>query len=220
MVLKNWMRLLRVVFGSPAEFLACYSTRLGAGALFCPTRTQFAAGDHLLLDLGFPGLTGRTFLRGEAHTAGDGLGGWVRLDRTESRAHRFLLALARGDSPDEPIVRCHIRMPVALPVDCRVDEIDEPDGDRLIGRTHDIGGGGVFIVSDSPPAVGTRVRVVLGPTFDLGERFSLDGRVAWIGLHEGERGFAVRFDRGGVEAQRLRITLRRACETGRVEFAV
>jgi hypothetical protein len=106
-----------------------------------------------------------------------------------------------------------------LPVDCRVDEVDEPATERLVGKTQDVGGGGVFIRSDSPPAVGTRVQVVLGPTSDSGDRFSLEGRVAWIGRHVDEQGFAVRFDRGGGEAQRLRTMLRRARETGRFAFA-
>jgi Tfp pilus assembly protein PilZ len=217
---RMWMRLLTVAFGSPAEFLACYSTRLSAGALFCPTRASFRVGEDLYLEVGFPGLPNRSILRGQAHTASSGLGGWVGLDPSEARTRDFLVGCARGEAPDEPIERGHVRIPAALPVDCRIDELDEPSsGERLVGETQDVGGGGVFIRSTQPPAVGTRVQLVLGPTSDSGTCFALDGRVAWIGSQGGGRGFAVRFDRGGGDAQRLRTMLRRAWETGRVAFA-
>jgi Tfp pilus assembly protein PilZ len=212
------MRLLTVAFGSRAEFLACYTARLSPGGLFCPTRASFRADEELVVEVGFPGLPNRTLLRGRAHTRSSGLGGWIRLDPADARARDFLLAVAQGGGSDEPFERGHPRIPAAVPVDCRIDEVDEPSAERVVSQTHDLGGGGAFIRSVAPPAVGTRVQVVLGPTADSGTRFQLEGRVAWIRRDDrAARGFGVRFDRGG-DAGRLRTMLRRAWETGRVEF--
>lgn len=213
------MRLLTVAFGTPAEFLACYTARLAPGALFCPTRATFRADEELVVEVAFRGLPNRTMLRGRTHTRSTGLGGWIRIDAADARARDFLLATARGEPADDPVERGHLRIPAAVPVDCRVDEEDEPSTERVVGRTQDVGGGGVFIRSVSPPRVGTRVKVALGPTAESGSRFQLDGRVAWIRRDtDAARGFGVRFDRGGDDGRRLRTLLRRAWERGRVEF--
>src|SRR5690606_2024112 len=119
----------------------------------------------------------------------------------------------------EPVERGQRRIPAVIPVDCLIDEVDEPAGERLVGRTQDVGGGGVFIRSSAAPSVGTRVRVTLGPTPDSGDRFEFEGRVAWIGADaQPDRGFGVRFDRGSRDGRRLRTLLRRAYERGRVSF--
>jgi Tfp pilus assembly protein PilZ len=211
------MRLLTVAFGSPAEFLACYSPALSTGALFCPTRACFRVEDELMVEVAFPTLSTRTVLRGRAHTQSTGQGGWLRLDPADARAQEFVLASARGTMVDDASERSHLRLPASLPVDCRIDEPDEL-GERVISRTHDVGTGGVFIRGSSAPAVGTRVAVVLGPATS-GGRFQLGGRVAWIAKDRRARGFGVRFDqRPGADGRRLRTVLRRAWESGRVEF--
>src|SRR5690349_14367701 len=138
------MRLLTVAFGSPAEFLSCYSAKLTSGGLFCPTRARFAAGEDLVLDVGFPGLAGRTMLRGRAYTGASGRGGWVGLARDDVDARDYLLAAARSSDREEHAERCHLRLPVAVPVACEVDEVDEHP-ERVFGQTLDLGGGGVFI---------------------------------------------------------------------------
>jgi Tfp pilus assembly protein PilZ len=212
------MRLLTVAFGSAAEFLACYSARLVPGVLFCPTRARFASGEELMLEVGFPGMSGRTMVRGRGFTASSGCGGWVQLDGEDARAGDFLVAQARGQASSDAAERTHQRIPAALPVDCVIDEDDEPSPDHLIGQTQDIGSGGVFIRSASPPSVGTRLQVVLGPTSG-GDRLLLEGRVAWIRRRDDDDGgFGVRFDRRARDGQRLRAMLRRARETGRVHF--
>jgi Tfp pilus assembly protein PilZ len=212
------MRLLTVAFGSPAEFLACYTGRLVPGGLFCPTRATFHADEEVVIEVAFPHLPNRTMLRGRAHTGSCGMGGWIRLDPSDARARDFLLSIARGDGGDDSIERSHLRIPASVPVDCRVDEVDDPSHERVVSETQDVGSGGVFIRAAEAPAVGTRLRVTLGPTADRGARFQLEGRVAWIrsGV-EASRGFGVRFDRGG-DSQRLRTMVRRAWESGRVEF--
>jgi Tfp pilus assembly protein PilZ len=214
------MRLLSVGFGSGAEFLASFSERLAAGGLYCPTRARFAPDEELVIEVAFPGLPSRTMLRGRAHSRSIGEGGWVALDPGEAPARDYLLAAARGAGSDDASERGHRRIPAALPVACRIDELDEPRPDQVHGRTLDVGGGGLFVRSASAPSVGTRVEVVLGPTADSGARFHLDARVAWTRTsHDAARGFGVRFERGCDDARRLRAMLRRAWERGRVEFA-
>jgi Tfp pilus assembly protein PilZ len=212
------MRLLTVAFGSAAEFLACFSARLTPGGLFCPTRARFAIDEEVVLEVGFPGLQSRTMVRGRAFTASSGCGGWIRLAADDARAIDFLVAQARGQHPEDASERYHQRIPAALPVDCVIDEDDEPMRGRVVGRTQDIGSGGVFIRSTSSPSVGTRLQLVLGPSAG-GDRFQLEGRVAWIRRNrKDDGGFGVRFDRHARDGQRLRTLLRRARETGRVLF--
>ena len=212
------MRLLTVAFGSAAEFLACFSARLAPGGLFCPTRARFALDEELVIEVGFPGLPNRTMVRGRAFTASSGCGGWVRFVDDDARAADFLLAQAKGQPADDASERYHLRIPAAMPVDCVIDEDDEPAQGHVVGRTQDIGSGGVFIRSSSSPSVGTRLQVVLGPSA-AGDRFQLEGRVAWIRRNrKDDGGFGVRFDRHARDGQRLRTLLRRARETGRVVF--
>jgi Tfp pilus assembly protein PilZ len=215
------MRLVTVLFGSPGDFLACYTPEVAAGALFCPTRTPLALGEELLIEVGFPGLPNRTLLRGRAHQPSSMQGAWIRLDPADARARDYLVALARGEqSDDELVARGHLRIPASLPVDCRIDEADEPETERVLSTTQDVGTGGVFIRSTAPPAVGTRVQLVLGPTADAGATFQLEGQVAWLRRDPAARGFGVKFDpqiQG--DARRLRAMLRHAWESGRVEFA-
>jgi Tfp pilus assembly protein PilZ len=215
------MRLLTCAFASPSEFLDCYSVESAEGVLYCRTRSQLGIGEEILVEVSFPGMANRTLIRGAVAAVRRGRGAWIRLYAADAHTRDFLLRLARGElQPGEQVERCHRRIPVALPVTCRIEEIDDPPSDRLLGLTHDVGGGGTWVQSAAPPAVGTRVSIVLGPVASAGETFRLDGRVAWIRRDVPASGFGVRFDpKGSRDARRLRAMVRRACESGWVGFA-
>ena len=212
------MRFVTCVYESPVEFLARYSTDFPEGALYCRTRSRLSLDEDLLVEIAFPGLANRTLLRGSVASVERAESAWIRLHGGDAHSRDFLLAVARGEiPPEDQVERGHRRIPAALPVTCRIDELDEPSGEELVGHTHDVGGGGAFVHSVAPPAVGTRVSLLLGPVGRT--TFALDGRVAWIRRDPRAHGFGVRFDpRGEHDGGRLRSLLRRAWERGRLEL--
>ncbi len=214
------MRLLTCAFASPTEFLDCYSVESAEGVLYCRTRSQLDVGQELLVEVSFPGLPNRTLMRGAVSALRRDRGAWVRLHAGDAHSRDFLLRLARGElQSGEQVERGHRRIPIAVPVTCHIDEVDDPPSDRVLGLTHDVGGGGTWVQSAAPPAVGTRVSIVLGPMSSGGEVLRLDGRVAWIRRDPRAHGFGVRFDpKQSRDAPRLRAMLRRACESGWVGF--
>ena len=215
------MRILTAAYATRDEFLRSYSAGFPEGALFCRTRGRLAADEDLLVEISFPGLFTPTLVRGAVAKLDRGRGAWVRLHAGDARGRDYLLAFARGAIEAAPQVgRGHRRIPAALPVTCDIDEPDEPARDRMLGHTHDVGGGGAFVHSIEPPEVGTRVSLTLGPTPRRGDTFQLGGRVAWIRRDKRAHGFGVKFDaRDSRDGGRLRALLRRSWESGRFELA-
>jgi Tfp pilus assembly protein PilZ len=213
------MRFLTCAFGSPAEFLTSYSTETPEGALLCPTRTELQIDEDILVEVDYPGLTNRTLIRGTVAAVERGRAAWVRFNAGDAHSRDFVLGVARGDiAPVDRVARGHRRIPATLPVTCRIDELDEPSNQRVFGHTRDVGGGGAFVHALAPPAVGTRISILLGPTAS-GQSFSLDGRVAWIRREARAHGFGIRFDpRGEHDGRRLRAILRRSWERGRLDI--
>lgn len=214
------MRLVTVPFETNESFLSHYSEATGHGAVFCRTRARLSDREEVLVELSFPALPNRTLLRGTAFSVIADQGAWVRFAASESSTASYVVRCARGEvTSDEAFERTHPRFPADLPVDCRIDELDHHRRapDRFLSRTRDLGAGGAFIVSANPPPVGTRVNLHIGPESASGERFALDGEVAWIRRGHGSRGFGVKFDaKGEHDTARLRVLLRRAAETGRL----
>jgi len=215
------MRLMTCVFESADAFLDSYSVESSEGVLYCRTRSALAVGELLVVEVSFPGLANRTLVRGAVSAVKPGRGAWVRLHPADADTRDFLLAFARGEVPlADQVERGYRRIPIALPVTCHIEEVDEPRSERLLGMTHDVGGGGAWVEAAAAPAVGTRVSLVLGPLDARGDdTIRLDGRVAWLRRGARKHGFGVRFDTKGCgDARRLRGLLRRACESGWVGF--
>jgi Tfp pilus assembly protein PilZ len=212
------MRFVTCAFWSAEDFLASYSVDYPEGALYCRTRSVLELDEDVLVEVDFPDLADRTLVRGWVVSVDRGSAVLVRLNAGDAHRRDFLIALARGDiAPSEQVSRGHRRIPAALPVTCRIDEVDDA-GERVYGHTRDVGGGGVFVHSPAPPATGTRVSLVLGPTRS-GESFLLDGRVAWIRRDARSHGFGVHFDpRGDHDGRRLRTLIRRSWERGRLDL--
>lgn len=217
------MRLLTCAFASPTEFLACYSAASPEGALFCRTRSRLQPEEDLLVETWFPGLANHTLVRGAVADVEPGRGAWIRWHAGDAHSRDFLLALARGElGAGDQVARGHRRIPAALPVACHIEELDQPARERrrFKGHTHDVGGGGAFVHTPDLPQVGTRISVRLGPVASQPAPFRLEGRVAWIRRDPRAHGFGVKFDpKAGTDAGRLRAMVRRAWESGWVEFA-
>lgn len=210
------MRLVTVAFVSGEEFLAHYSDAYPHGAVFCRTRAKLSLREQVLVEISFPQLPNRALLRGSAVSLRESHGAWIRFEEHDRATAEFVVRCARGQLLPETIERSHRRFPAALPVNCRIDEADA-HSENLVSQTHDLGAGGTFIHSRQPPPVGTRVSLTIGPDEATGERFTIDGRVAWIRRDQAAHGFGVRFDlKGDHDTSRLRVILRRAAETGRL----
>lgn len=211
------MRLMTVMFGSTEDFLRHYSDDYPNGALFCRTRARVTLDEAVLVEVSFPGLSQHVLLRGRIVSTVSGQGAWVHFKAEDRSSARFLGRVARGESSADE--RSHPRYPAALPVSCRVEELEEPSGGTAVGEVRDLGPGGAYVTARRAPAVGTRVSLTIGPTPSQNEVFTVDGRVAWVRPGEATTGFGVCFDPRGVrDTRRLRSMLRRASETGRLDF--
>lgn len=211
------MRLLTISFLSSAEFLSHYSSKHEDGALFCRTRTELTKDEKVLLEISFPGLPNRALVRARVLSLEPAKGAWVTFLAEDVSTRDFLVGLARGElEVSSRAERSHNRFPAALPVAIRVAEEDTGKSHPAVTQTHtgDVSASGVFVRSDSSPAVGTKVQLVIdGPE---GARFSLVGEVSWVNAE----GFGVHFhDKRKEDNRRLRTLLRRASESGRVRFA-
>ncbi|MBT8493045.1 MAG: PilZ domain-containing protein [Deltaproteobacteria bacterium] len=208
------MELVSVHYTSAADFLSAYSTTNGKPSLFYRTkRDDLTPGTSVLAEVNYDGLPNHLLLRcviGEAR-ADRGFTLWpAPLDRGTLQ---FAVQFATGEIEIKTTYpRSGDRFPTTLPVDCRVEGKNPI---WMASQTEDLSTGGVFIRSRQTPAIGSRVRLVIGPSKD-GERFLVYGKVAW----SRSGGFGVRFStRGHTDARRLRTHLRRSAQAGKVAFA-
>jgi Tfp pilus assembly protein PilZ len=216
------MRLLTIVFVSSAELLSHYRDTEDSGALFYRSRTELEKDESVLMEISFPGLPNRALVRGTVATVTPGKGAGIRFTPQDESTRDFLLQVARGEVQITPTInRSFDRFPAELPVDCRVEiSSSGTTGERIVSRTVDLGAGGAFIRSLSPPPVGTHVRLAIGPATDQSfATVSLEGHVAWTRNDDQDKGFGVRFhNKSEFDARTLRTLLRKASETGKVGF--
>ena len=167
----------------------------------------------MLAEIDYHGLPNHALVRGVIGEFEPGEGATIWLSPEDQAAVRFAFEFARGNvQVSRTYPRSHSRFPTTLPIDCRI-EGENPTW--VASETEDLSAGGVFIRANQSPNIGTRVRVVIGPT-RTGERFLVYGKVAWTRAG----GFGVRFStRGHSDARRLRTLLRRSTEAGKVAFA-
>ena len=221
------MRILTVVFVSHSEFMAHFSDRYPNGALFCPTKAKAGLRDKVIIDVSMPGLPEAARLCGEviSHSAGQGL--WVHVDKQSKATIDYLKSGLHQMSVDV-LSRVHSRYPASLEVSCRIDEPTESE--TLHGRIVDLSRGGAFVSGQDVPMVGTRVQLDIGPVPSQTNRsnrrsskqamFRVEGRVAWVGQVDEQKGFGVRFDqRGSRGTAPLRTMLRRASESGQFRLS-
>ena len=205
------MKLLTISFSTAREFM----TAVEGISLFNKTRTELTFGEEVVMEVRFPGLVESVVARGlVTRVSADGA-----LIRFEDEASiDFLKGVASGlVSEAEQRTRSFPRFPVDLQASCRVEHHGSTD--ELEALTIDVGAGGAFLRAERSPKVGSRIRVVLGPTADRGEQLVMFGKVAWTGKVGDEHGFGVRFRRSAGDGTRLRQLLRHSRETGEIQFA-
>ncbi len=207
------MELISIPFASAEDFLQNVDSGSRPGPFYSTRRQDLKVGSAVLMEISFPELPSPTYLRGILREAHSNLGYSVTVLPTNENSFSFAVEVARGEiDADKARPRVHNRVPVSVPVDCRIE------GRRLMwveAQTVNLSPGGAFVRSNEAPEVGARVRMVIGPT-TRGDRFLVYGAVA----SRGTAGFGVRFSsRVDGDAGRLRQVLRKSAEAGKVAFA-
>lgn len=204
------MRLVTLAFPSAAAFLTSYDD----GIVTVKTRTDAVLGEAILVEISFPGLPNRALVRALV----DGLlideeGLRVRISEEDSSTRDFMVQVARGELKMSAH-REHKRFPASLEV--RYTRDGAPEEHK--GVVDDLGAGGTFVLTQSPPAVGTRVALTIAVpgTKDV----HASGIVAWVKTGPGANaGFGVDFDPlDGDDGRRLRALLRKASESAEVDL--
>jgi Tfp pilus assembly protein PilZ len=204
------MRLVTFAFPSAASFLSSYDD----GVLTVATRTDAVLGEQILVEISFPGLPNRALMRAVV----DGLlideeGLRVRISDEDLSTREFMLKIARGELKMS-VHREHKRFPASLGVRYIVEGSDAEQR----GVVDDLGAGGTFVLTDTPPVAGAKVRLTIDVPDD--KEVNLSGMIAWVKTApSANAGFGVDFDPPvGDDGRRLRNLLRRASETGEVDL--
>lgn len=202
------MRIITASFASSTEFLANYSTAHDGGALFYRTRMDLRNGEHVLVEVAFPGLPNRAIVRAEvAGFDAHGQGAWLHFLKEAAATRDFVLDVARGEAQGGR-VRNHHRFPVEVPCNWQIPGTP----DRVLSYTEDLGAGGAFVRTTAPPPVGTEVNLTVGPVGDA--PVTIRGQVSWV---RGTSGMGVKFaEPGDLANRRIREMLRHVSERGRV----
>ena len=204
------MRLVTLAFPSAAAFLTSYDD----GVVTVATRTDAVLGEAILVEISFPGLPNRALMRATV----DGLlideeGLRVKISAEDVTTCDFMLKIARGELKMSAH-REHKRFPASLEVRYTTDV----GKDEHKGVVDDLGAGGTFVLTQTPPAVGTKVALTIEVPDSKDVHAS--GIVAWVKTGPGANaGFGVDFDPlEGDDGRRLRALLRKASETAEVEL--
>jgi Tfp pilus assembly protein PilZ len=206
------VRILRARYRNAGDFLAHHQPAFVFGGLFYPTREAIPLGESVIVEVRFPELTDRMFLRGfvawrrpARHSQKIRAGLGIEFLAVERKKRDFLLAVAQGELAREPASRRHRRLPVEMDVSWRVKE----ERSSYAARLDDIGPGGAFVrTRELQPAGTPLVLEVLPPGAAI--PLAIEGRVAWASAAPGEEGFGVEFrcrDTGGL--RRLKELCRR-----------
>ncbi len=204
------MRLVTLAFPSAAAFLTSYDD----GVVTVATRTDAVLGEAILVEISFPGLPNRALMRATV----DGLlideeGLRVKISQEDATTCDFMLRIARGELKMSAH-REHKRFPASLAVRYTADG----GKDEHKGVVDDLGAGGTFVLTQTPPPVGTKVALTIEVPGSKDVHAS--GIVAWVKTGPGANaGFGVDFDPlEGDDGRRLRALLRKASETAEVEL--
>ena len=182
------MKVLRTTFGSAAELVNHVRDVEDQGAIFVRTDDELRLDEEVLVEIDFPGLPHRALVRG-AVSGFDalGAGAWVAFSPADASTRDFVLAVATGGiTVSGKVPRRHPRFSADLPVSFKI-----PGGSEEQARAGDVGPGGTFVRTTTPPPVGTTVALRLGPAGN-GELI-VQGVVAWVQEDGDEPGMGVCF---------------------------
>jgi hypothetical protein len=199
-------------FSGGAEFLASYRHVAPAGEVAVLTRARPPNGAELVLEVTWPGLPNRVFVRATAWRRHLGLVAQLHAD--EQHARDFLLRMAAGYAvPYHP--RRHKRYCVRLPLKWRV--YGNPD--MTDGLCEDVSAGGLLIsTADAAPPMGEHVAVRLPAP--AGQDLIITGEVRHTRVRTADVVFGLQFEhRESGEQKRLRQLLRGFAARGVVLLA-
>ncbi len=152
-------------------------------------REPISVGELLEVELSFGALADEIVLEGKAATIqADNDGGQnaliVRFGHDQRAKLDYVRSVLDGERP--AAARGHRRLPSDLPVWWRTGPL------RQQARLGDLSRGGAFVVTPSPPAVGTHLELEL---HDVWERrvLKLPSVVSWVKLDPRHSGFGVTF---------------------------
>ncbi len=181
---------LQLSFTTREAFLACYFHQGPVGGLFIPGVLNLGPGTEVTMNLVFKSddrtLQTRGIVRWTRTRPAKNLpaGTGIELLASERRTRDLLLDFAHGRLVTWVRARAQ-RWPIAMTVRYQTESV------LLTDLTDDISVGGLFIHTDEPLAVGTKLRLKLkapGQWFSL----TIQGEVAWRQA-EGRRGIGVHF---------------------------
>lgn len=201
------MQILKARFYSREEFDEAYQADLPNGGLFVPTTTPLITGDQVVVEVFCKGLPNKVLLRSEVKSWRPALprlrirAGALCAFLPEERDKRSFM-LAALDGTVQARKRRHVRLPVSLPMNYRIEgSLDSHTGELL-----EISLGGALLRTDAPmpPLSADVVLEVLLPGGAV--PVQLSGRVAY----HAESGAGIKFIyRDGGGSRRLREFIRR-----------
>jgi hypothetical protein len=158
-----------------------------AGYVDLPPRSYpLAVGDEIKIEFGFGAFADEIVCDGVVIAVAEVSGGRrIRVEVEAAHGSRLEYVHDVLTKKRPPVVRRHPRVGYRAPVDIEVE------GVSMRTHTGNISCGGAFIVCDTPPPIGTELRVALEVT-DKAE-IRTKARVTWVGLVSEELGFGVQF---------------------------
>jgi hypothetical protein len=195
-------RILVAAFDSPQAFLDAYTQTGPAGELAVVTRARPPHGREVVLEVTWPGLPNRVYLRARVFRRRLGL--LARLHRDDAGARDFLVQMAAGDD-----VHWHRRRDRRYCVRLMVVWRGFGSTTPLGGIVEDVSAGGMMISSPYPaPPVGEKVALRVRATA-AGQDLIMTGIVRHRRVRTIDETFGVEFEyRSSGEQRRLRRLLR------------
>jgi Tfp pilus assembly protein PilZ len=202
------MKIIKVRFRSKAEFTKHYNSELANGGLFCPTTTEFTAGDEVVIELNVEGLPNKVMLKAHVVSWRPALprlrvraGALVELDEQEAPKRDFILGVVSGERRDARRRR-HTRLPVLVPVSWRMAN----SVDVRQASISEVSVGGALLKTDEVLGLGEEVIIEL-TTPGGSAPISISGKVTYLA---GGEGCGVKFIyRDGGGSRRIREVIRR-----------
>lgn len=200
--------ILAAAFESPQQFLDAYSPTGKAGELAVVTRARPQSGREVVLEVNWPDLPNRVYLRARVYRRRLGL--LAKLHPDDATARDFLVQMAAGDDVSWHMRR-HRRYCVRLIVVWRGFGSTAPLG----GIVEDLSVGGMLVSSPYPaPPVGEKVALRVRADA-AGQDLIITGIVRHRRQRTIDEAFGVEFEyRSSGEQRRLRRLLRVFAATG------
>ncbi|MCD6497360.1 MAG: PilZ domain-containing protein [Deltaproteobacteria bacterium] len=205
------MRIHLVQFDSARDFLHHYDEMDGDGGLIFATKAKFRSGEQVALEVRFPPMVGRVLVTATSspHMAPEGYVAFRFLAEEQSKKE-FLLRVAHLSGEPKSFPRHHRRFPVRLRLNWQVEGV----AFHHIGEVRNLSRGGLFVVSEWAPPVGTRLSLTIKAPDDPNP-IRVRGKVTWVSHGGKQVGMGLRFEkRSSPDMKRLRTIIRAISHSG------